>query len=876
MPETVIRPPGDLRPRDGDEDLSIQQIEQIAKFGQLSEQPDWEEWPGMVALRRYKPGEVICRQDEPGWTAFYILTTEELLQLREGQLALLRKEQPGPNAPRARWLEGEIERLKRRREQLQAPDAADTLRRVATVKLAAPAADRPAQSFFGRFWQAVTGGPRRDPEELDTPVSIPNDGPDVPCSTRQTFLTEGELFGEMSCQYRTPRTATIEASAEFYALEMFRNLLDKMLTNRNKAFKEENDRIYRRRVLELDLRNLPLFRDLAPDDFARLRDRLRERVELIVPLEPDALICDEHERSDSLYLIRSGFVKVMAGVSSLLSPADVLNWPDLCKGLLAGEAEASGPRRKVWERLAGPACADAVRAGASGKMPEPAAQQEIVHALNDVLKTPKLHKSAEFKSLLGPASLEGRARGVKDSPVKWPDTWEARRLNRLLLAALYPGTLRDEEERPPQILAYKSRGAFIGETGLVDGRPRNATCVAYDHPDSKFGRVELVRIDAALFWEVIRSTPGLEERVRRVSAERARQTRARLAEPPGSRRVPLEMSEDFEKLGLIQGQRLMFVDLHRCTRCDECVRACVNTHADARSRLFLDGPRLDRHLVPATCRQCRDPVCLIGCPVGSIHKGGKGEIVIEDWCIGCGRCAEQCPYGSIQMHNIGLLPRRAAGWRCAPVAAGDPETVSPWAESAYDDRAWPEGAAPFQYNRRFKDSLAGLARPPQAKADGTGGAVGFRRAVVVAPAALAKCRGFHLQIKSSAAAVAVWINGTVVDLKRLDRPRREKEEEWSHEAQLDRQRLQAGRNLVAVLVGLPLQGGDLLLELGLYQLSEPVVPLGAEGAFAQEVVMRKAVVCDLCSSLADGPACVKACPHEAAIRFDARKGIPTW
>jgi Fe-S-cluster-containing hydrogenase component 2 len=93
------------------------------------------------------------------------------------------------------------------------------------------------------------------------------------------------------------------------------------------------------------------------------------------------------------------------------------------------------------------------------------------------------------------------------------------------------------------------------------------------------------------------------------------------------------------------------IDLERCTRCDECVRACASTHNDGRSRLIREGPRFGNFLVPASCRQCRDPVCMIGCPVGSIHKGATNEIVIEDWCVGCGICAEQCPYGSIHMHE---------------------------------------------------------------------------------------------------------------------------------------------------------------------------------------------------------------------------------
>ena len=41
---------------------------------------------------------------------------------------------------------------------------------------------------------------------------------------------------------------------------------------------------------------------------------------------------------------------------------------------------------------------------------------------------------------------------------------------------------------------------------------------------------------------------------------------------------------------------------------------------------------------------------MVGCPVGSIRRRNSLEIIIEDWCIGCGLCAKTCPYGNINMH----------------------------------------------------------------------------------------------------------------------------------------------------------------------------------------------------------------------------------
>ncbi len=100
----------------------------------------------------------------------------------------------------------------------------------------------------------------------------------------------------------------------------------------------------------------------------------------------------------------------------------------------------------------------------------------------------------------------------------------------------------------------------------------------------------------------------------------------------------------------MEAQNLLLIDLERCTRCDECVRACADAHEGV-TRLIRDGLRFDKFLVATSCRSCRDPLCMVGCPVGSIRRHPDSlEIIIEDWCIGCGLCATQCPYGNINMH----------------------------------------------------------------------------------------------------------------------------------------------------------------------------------------------------------------------------------
>ena len=108
------------------------------------------------------------------------------------------------------------------------------------------------------------------------------------------------------------------------------------------------------------------------------------------------------------------------------------------------------------------------------------------------------------------------------------------------------------------------------------------------------------------------------------------------------------------ELNLYNSQNVLLIDLERCTRCDECVRACADAH-DGVARFTRDGPRVGRYLVTMACRSCTDPKCMVGCPVGSIRRQDSLEIRIEDWCIGCERCANQCPFGNINMVELAAL-----------------------------------------------------------------------------------------------------------------------------------------------------------------------------------------------------------------------------
>jgi Fe-S-cluster-containing hydrogenase component 2 len=221
---------------------------------------------------------------------------------------------------------------------------------------------------------------------------------------------------------------------------------------------------------------------------------------------------------------------------------------------------------------------------------------------------------------------------------------------------------------------YMGPGRQFGEIGLLSdpevsplvsallpaerrGR-RTASCTALDH-------VELVSISRKAFLGLLAEYPGIRERLEKTAREELEKTQA-------GQNVVGHLMGAFTQAGLFQGQNLLVLDLNRCTRCQECVKACASSHGGV-TRLILEGNRFGEYLVPSACRSCHDPACLVGCPVDAIHrrpanrKGGVHSlaVVIESHCIGCGLCAHNCPFGSIHMYDLPEGKRTASTARQA-------------------------------------------------------------------------------------------------------------------------------------------------------------------------------------------------------------------
>jgi len=204
--------------------------------------------------------------------------------------------------------------------------------------------------------------------------------------------------------------------------------------------------------------------------------------------------------------------------------------------------------------------------------------------------------------------------------------------------------LKQEFGEGELVVSYLSKGMTLGEAEmLIDGVDEwQVTATSVES-------CELVRIPRQMFAEVVRAQPEMEEMLWRSASDRIKEA--------GFSRQNISYSEFTEVAvdqGLVQGNSILAIDLNSCTRCDDCVKACADTH-DGRPRFVREGSKYQNLLIAKSCYHCRDPVCLVGCPTGAIHRSGVGDQVAvdEEICIGCATCFRNCPYDAIVMHETG-------------------------------------------------------------------------------------------------------------------------------------------------------------------------------------------------------------------------------
>ncbi|WP_408586317.1 cyclic nucleotide-binding domain-containing protein [Novosphingobium sp.] len=200
----------------------------------------------------------------------------------------------------------------------------------------------------------------------------------------------------------------------------------------------------------------------------------------------------------------------------------------------------------------------------------------------------------------------------------------------------------------PVFLSYLPAGSYVGEMALIDGGQRTATVRAAI-------KSEVIRIDGEAFSRVLAAKPALLERARK-DMESRRQVNAFVESRKDSFSGVVDLYSEQAKFlvsqGLGEATDVLLIDERLCVGCDNCEKACADSH-DGLSRLDREAGKSFAHLhVPTSCRHCEHPHCMADCPPTAIKRGPDGEVRIDDTCIGCGNCQRNCPYGVIRMDKV--------------------------------------------------------------------------------------------------------------------------------------------------------------------------------------------------------------------------------
>lgn len=581
-----------------------------------------------------QPGEVVVREGDYGSSAFFILKGSVRVVL-EGRLSA---EQEGRSTSKKRsWFES----LSQLWTNRKVPEA-----RSSPGKHVLTDVDHPS-------WQ-----------EEHIPIHLPDMGV-VLGKHKTAHLRAGEIFGEIGALIRAPRTASVfteDPGTELLEIR-WQGLRD---LRKLEPFKQRLDDLYRERSLRTHLRSLPIFDQLG--DTPSIRERLQagQHAELLIeeiglrqPRDPKPRLIRDLELSltpvaDSIS--RDGSIHAAVFITDGWAADEARQ-----RALRAVCADLQAPVVIIWrgapEGKVHWQWTPAESMGEGGAAPRVEEREQSISKafLSSIIRELVLEElclSTEFHSF-GDLAKNTTSTKLSEEPII---VSEGQYPNGVYLMRSGFARISHSINGVDKTVSYICSPHAFGLKEIAHNwraAKQQVQPVPYQHTLRCLGYVDVLFVPTAVVERHILPTlheGALPSMISQRSSEAMLDPLATLQAANGMDGSTIEFLVDRR---LISGKEAMVIDMERCTRCDDCVRACASTH-DGNPRFLRHGPTHNRFMYANACMHCADPVCMIGCPTGAISRElAEGQVVINDpSCIGCGTCANNCPYDNIRLVGI--------------------------------------------------------------------------------------------------------------------------------------------------------------------------------------------------------------------------------
>ena len=408
---------------------------------------------------------------------------------------------------------------------------------------------------------------------------------------------------------------------------------------------------------------ISIFRELSP---LQLREMMLDSE--VKSFGANELIFQRNEPSSSLFCIAQGAVKVE------IDPSDASRTVPIGTGSIFGEVGLiSGRRRGSTVRASQPTIVVELARNAALKLmataPAAAAAVTRISIERQLLQL--------FGSGLTPDDIAEIVEGAEVKNIRAGEVVlvEGDETNKDVYI-IRRGSMIVEKKigEKPVFLSYLPAGAYVGEMALIDGGGRTASVKAAI-------RSEVIRLPGEAFLRLMERKPALLEKARADMGRRREVNafiEARKENFAGAVDMYSETAQFLIDNGIGEATDVLLIDETLCVGCDNCEKACADSH-EGLTRLNREAGKTYAHLhVPTSCRHCEHPHCMADCPPNAIRRGLDGEVFIDDSCIGCGNCQRNCPYGVIRMDSVPPAKPPLLNWLFFGAGPGPGEPSKKW------------------------------------------------------------------------------------------------------------------------------------------------------------------------------------------------------